>query len=325
MRYLSSDLGNSDGAGTISTPDFSAKELAMIRCTIEDTEEAWCFWASANLCAQLAGWGANVSSFFHSCPLSQHGHRPGKPSCSNCPFKGRMAAKLATGSWLEDSSQELLNLGPGQARTFLQKIEESKRNALLLDYQNCKVTMAQRFLQVFGFWRELPWRICAVGIHLFYTSEDANVFADYVQAPKCFAREILEAWHPEQVSSTSGYRAFHMPRLFLDATYPANLSAYMVFWASSEDSQMPEPLARELMKYCSALTCMQSLEAQHHFINQRVSFGRASLPASTCAYLRRRTNKDVYEPKFRANIGRYINKLSSILPTKCENRAEILQ
>ena len=84
-------------------------------------------------------------------------------------------------------------------------------------------------------------------------------------------------------------------------------------------------LPQELMKYCSALTCVQQLEAQHHYLNQKLSIGRASLPASTCAYLRRRMNNDVLDSSFRKNLGRYIENLSSLVCAKWSTRSEPLQ
>lgn len=322
LKYLISDLNSDD----ISTPDFTPKELALIRGTLEDNPGAYLFWACAFLCSELAAWGAEVSSFFHSCPLSSHGHCLGEKSCKNCQWKGRMSVKLAQGSWIDTYAQQLLNLGVAQAKSFLEKLDDPKREELMLDFHNCKLSMTQRFQQVFSYWRELPWRICAVGVHLFYVSEDAEIGAQYIEVSKHFAREILEQWNEWNSlrGHPTGHQAFHMPRKFLDPNYPSNLSAYMVYWASSADPLMPPQLSMELMKYCSALTAMQSLEAAHHFINLRVSYGRASLPASTCAYLRRRTNKDVYSPRFRKDVARLIGNLSSILPTTFEKRSETL-
>ena len=85
---------------------------------------------------------------------------------------------------------------------------------------------------------------------------------------------------------------------------------------------MPEPLAMELLKYASALTVMQPLEAQHHYLNQKVSFGRASLPASTCAFLRRRMNKDVYKAGFRENVSRLLGGLSKLVAIPWNKRSD---
>lgn len=195
-------------------------------------------------------------------------------------------------------------------------------------FSQCKSAMAQRFLQVFSYWKELPWRLCAIATNLFYISDDSEVESTYIEASKLFASEALEMW--KNITSSGvrgqaggqGHGHFQMARLFLDPTFPGNLSAYVVYWASSSDRVMPSALSKELMKYCSALTCMQVLEAQHHYVNQRMSFGRAALPASTCAWLRRRTNADVFDIRFKQNLGEYIGKLPSLLPSSCSSRAE---
>ncbi len=316
LKYLSADLNDKDS----SPADFSVKEIAMMKVVVEDTNESTLFWACAHLSYQLACWGANVSSWFHSCPLSSHGHVPGKPSCY-CQWKGRMSAKLAQGSWIDSYSQELLNLALGSAHQFLQKLPGHEQESLLNDFAQCKVVMAQRFIQVFSFWRELPWRICAVGIPLFCDTEDATTMEEYVRASKLFAQEVLETWSSSSANQKAS-DAFLMPRMFLDRTYPKNLAAYMVWWASTHELVMPASLAMMLMQYCSALTCMQSLEAQHHGVNQQVSFGRASLPASTCAFLRRRTNPDIHDQYFRKHVGRFIQDLSSLVAVDWNNRTD---
>ena len=234
-----------------------------------------------------------------------------------------MAVKLAQGVWLQTYSQELLNTPLGPARSSIVRLDKISQDLICEQFSQCKSAMAQRFLQVFSYWKELPWRICAVAANLFYVSEDPEVKATYIQASKFFASEILEMWQNLGRSETGqGHCQFQMARLFLDCSFPGNLSAYMVFWASSSDKVMPVALSKELMKYCSALTCMQALEAQHHYVHQRISFGRAALPASTCAWLRRRTNPDVFDQHFKHNLGRYIGNLSSLLASPCSSRAE---
>ena len=103
-----------------------------------------------------------------------------------------------------------------------------------------------------------------------------------------------------------------------------SIFTYLLWWANSPTTEleMPKPLAMELMKYCSALTVMQSLEAQHHTINLKISFGRASLPASTCANMRRKYNGDVETPKFRTDLARLVGDLSKLVAIKWSNRSE---
>ena len=105
---------------------------------------------------------------------------------------------------------------------------------------------------------------------------------------------------------------------------PSKPRGYVIWWASSSPVElvMPHPLAQALMKYCSALTVMQQLEAQHHFLHQKVSIGRASLPASTCAFLRRRTNKDLATPGLRDNLDRLLADLSKLVAIKWDSRTD---
>jgi hypothetical protein len=191
------------------------------------------------------------------------------------------------------------------------------------------MAMAQRFVQVFSFWRELPWRLCALGICLFNDMDDMELQRQYVQSSKAFALDVIDLWNhmqtnPGQVSSGNGHVSFHMARHFLDRLLPQSLVAYVIWWASSSPAElvMPHALAQALMKYCSALTVMQQLEAQHHFLHQKVSIGRASLPASTCAFLRRRTNKDLATPGLRDNLDRLLADLSKLVAIKWDSRTD---
>ena len=140
---------------------------------------------------------------------------------------------------------------------------------------------------------------------------------------------MIDLWNhmqtnPGQVSSGNGHVSFHMARHFLDRLFPQSLVAYVIWWASSSPAElvMPHALAQALMKYCSALTVMQQLEAQHHFLHQKVSIGRASLPASTCAFLRRRTNKDLATPGLRDNLDRLLADLSKLVAIKWDSRTD---
>ncbi len=319
LMYLAMDL---DGA---APADFSAKEIKLLLSVLEETPSANKFWSIGHLCHQLASWGASVSRLFHSCPLSTHGYELGRsgPSCKDCLWKNRMATKLSQGAWLTEFSQMLLNTSVGQAGKFLKRLESKDADFILDQYTQCKTAMAQRFLQVFSFWRELPWRLCAVAVHLFYMGDDDEIAKDYVRVSKRFASECLDQWNRLQESGgRSGYAMFHMSKFFLDPLYPNGVQHYLYYWAHSTDEVMPKPLSEALMQYASALTSMQMLEAEHHYLSQRVSFGRAALPASTCAYLRRRANPDVFQPKFREEIGTYIGCLSELVASRYNNRTE---
>ena len=320
LMFLSADLGSSS-----TMVEFTQKEVDMIKAVVTEGEQGTTFWATAHICSQLADWGASVSIFFHGCPLASHSDG----CCKKCPWKGRMASKLAQGTWLDKFSNKLLNLPQGTAYPFLQKLDDSQRNCLLNSYNACKTAMAQRFMQVFSFWRELPWRLCALGICLFNDMDDLELQQQYAQSSKAFAHDAIEMWNhmqtnPGQVSSGNGHVSFHMARQFLDKSFPQSLVAYVIWWASSSraDLVMPHALAQALMKYCSALTVMQQLEAQHHFLHQKVSVGRASLPASTCAYLRRRTNKDLATPGLRDNLDRLLADLSKLVAIKWDSRTD---
>ena len=314
LMFLGADL-NAD-----LSAEFSRKEIDMINTAVGNSESSNQFWATCHLCSELAGWGARISTFFHSCPLSDHFHNQ-KPC--DCNWKGRMAVRLAQGTWIDSFSQELMNMSFGQATTYLARIRPETKNLLELDFNHCKVAMAQRFIQVYSFWRDLPWRICSVGICLFDESTDPESVQKFAHASKLFAQDVIDQWESVK-DNVNGNHSFHMGRYFLDPTYPSNLRAYLVFWASSGEEiiEMPEPLSTALLQYCSSLTVMQQLEAQHHFLGQKIAFGRASLPASTCAFLRRRTNRDLYTQSFKEKLPRLIGDLSKLVAIKWERRSE---
>ena len=157
-----------------------------------------------------------------------------------------MAVKLAQGVWLDDFSEQLLHLPLGRSQTFLQTLPQMTRDELLEQYHQCKVAMIQRFIQVYSYWRELPWRLCAMGNCLFYTGEDKDIERDFILSSKGFAAEALSKW-PE-LQQHGGHQHFHMARLFLDPSYEGNLAAYMKYWADSsieEHTSMPDALAQE--------------------------------------------------------------------------------
>ena len=312
IKFLAADIKDGEKEHLV---EFTRKEVDMITEAIDDNQSPL-FWAKCNLCFQLAEWGGTLSRFLHSCPLQEHFLTTTNEPCKNCSWKGRMAVRLAQGSWLDEFAQSLLNMPNGPANNFLGKVSQQDRDTLLNEYAACKVSMAQRFIQSFGFWREIPWRICAIACSLFYGPEHAA-------ASKAFANDVLEQWATYK-NKKSGHASFHVARRFLDNSYPGNLSAYVVYWASSLSTvtEMPDPLAQELLKYCSSLTVMQSLEAQHHFLNMKVSFGRASLPASTCAFLRRRVNDDVRDPLFRMRLSHLFGRMSKLVVSEWDKRTE---
>ena len=182
--------------------------------------------------------GQIVPAFSTPAPLSTHSHQPNQPSCRNCVWKNRMAVKLAQGVWIQTFSQELLNMTMGPAHSFMMRLDKATRDDLCEQFSQCKSAMAQRFLQVFSYWKELPWRLCAIATNLFYISDDSEVESTYIEASKLFASEALEMW--KNITSSGvrgqaggqGHGHFQMARLFLDPTFPGNLSAYVVYWAS---------------------------------------------------------------------------------------------
>ena len=231
LKFLAGDLVADEFA------DFTQKEVSMMQSILdEQSVTSEIFWATAHLCSQLAGWGAEVSMFFHGCPLVSHsGNR--KP-WKNCPWKGRMSSRLAQGTWLDSFSQQLLNISTGQAQSFLRKLDDENRQRLSNDFNAAKLAMAQRFIQVYSYWRKLPWRVCAVASCLFYDleDEDTDLFdlnLQHVQLSKAFAKDVLDQWTvaqntPDRVCSGNGHVSFHMARRFLDSLYKGNLSAYLV-------------------------------------------------------------------------------------------------
>ena len=320
LEHLAADLQSQTND---SFTDFSEKELRlMLAVTCKDSGQYFMFWASCCLSHELACWGASVSSYLHSCPV--HDWNPGHSSC-NCQFKGRMGCKLAQGLWLDDFSTRLMNLPFSKAEAFLDKLTIEDRNSLLQQYQACKVSMVQRFLQVYDFWKVLPWRALAMGTVLFCeTTLPAEVLSMYAASSKAYASEILLTWDSH---NTAGGRQFshNVTRKFLDPSFPDNLRFEVQQWSQSTSNVMPPKLARTLMQYCSALTVMQMLEGQHHYLNMQVAGARASLPASTCALLRRRCNQDLNDPRFRKNLSHYMRQIPKLVPFDWDSRRDLIR
>ena len=225
-----------------------------------------------------------------------------------------MAMKLAQGVWLKTYSAELINWPAGPATDMLSQLPSDSAASLLQDFSNCKVAMVQRFQQVYGYWRQLPWRLCALGMPLF----DSN--ARTVKASKAFCVDVMQQWNE---CSMRDRHMFKMAQRFFDPHVAGSLHAHMLFWAQSKTDTMPELLALELMKYCSALTTMQRLEAQHHYLNQQIAGGRRSLPASVCAYLRRRANGDLETASFRKHLDKYVLQLHKLVAVSWETRSAL--
>lgn len=161
LTYLLTDIKSRSGKKHDNFAEFTEKEMNMIEVVADPSNKKFAlFWASCCLSFQLAKWGAEMSSFFHSCPISSHDWSPLRSSCSNCCWKGRLGSKLAQGVWLDKFSKELLNLPVSGADTWLEKLPQDKKQWLIQEFQASKVKMAQRFLQVFesgdsfpgGFW-----------------------------------------------------------------------------------------------------------------------------------------------------------------------------
>ena len=318
LAHLCSDLAGvsttktDSGSSNNSGHDFTPKEIAIIGsiCKQDFSDEvAVKFWAVAFLVWQLADWGAGISAFFHSCPL--HGYKAGEPSCKDCCWKGRMSVVLAQGTWLPTFSGQLVNAPPGAAQGFLDNLSSNVSETLIEDFRTCKIAMVQRFQQVYGYWREIPWRLCAVGMPLFHNTPER------VAASKAFALDAIEQWNQGKLRDR---HHFQMAQKFLDPSHKNGLYAHLVHWSRSPSHDMPQMLAKELMKYTSALTTMQRLEAQHHYVNTRMSNARASLPASLCASLRRRSNKDLETQSFRKHLDKYVESLPKLLAVKWDSR-----
>lgn len=58
--------------------DFKTDECALLTELTQDGYECKKFWATCGMLYELTKWGANLSAFFHSCPV--HGFVPGKPT-----------------------------------------------------------------------------------------------------------------------------------------------------------------------------------------------------------------------------------------------------
>ena len=62
--FLSADLGSSS-----TMAEFTQKEVDMIKAVVTEGEQGTTFWATADICSQLADWGASVSIFFMDARL----------------------------------------------------------------------------------------------------------------------------------------------------------------------------------------------------------------------------------------------------------------
>ena len=66
LMFLANDLDEHSSA------DFTGKEMNVILEAIGQSVESHQFWSLCQICFQIASWGANVSRFFHSCPIPSH-------------------------------------------------------------------------------------------------------------------------------------------------------------------------------------------------------------------------------------------------------------
>lgn len=325
LAFLLNDIGS--GSARDNFAEFIEKEMRIIQVVADPANETSAlFWARCCLCFELANWGAVVSSFFHSCPISAHDWEPLQATCSKCCWKGRMGSKLAEGIWIDKFSKDLLNLSSDSANQWMKNINIEKRQELLQEFQACKVKMAQRVLQVFEFWRVLPWRLLALAPVLFCDPDMPQIVADaYVQASKVYCQEILRNWNEKEPHSQDRQFTHSITRKFLDPSFPHNLRADMEWWAATSSKQMPRALAFELMAYASGLTVMQQLEGQHHYLGMHQGGARASLPASVCAFLRRRFNPDLQDPRLRQNLEKYLRHIPKLVACEWEKRKDLIR
>lgn len=326
LMHLLTDIGDDSKRDNFS--DFSEKELEMIRgITDSENETSVLFWATCVLCHELACWGAKLSSFFHSCPVAGHIWEPREKPCK-CQWKGRLGSVLAQGVWLNEFSEQVLNLPVTSAQHWLNKMTDQKKAWLIDQFQSCKVSIAQRFLQVFDYWNQLPYRVLSVASVLFCTGDDfpQEIIATYAKASKMYAQDILQRWRDRGCDLGASRQFTHsITRKFLDPEYHQNLRAELEWWSVSSSNQMPSRLATELMKHSSALTVMQMLEGQHHYLNMHVGGARASLPASTCALLRRRCNGDLKDKRFRHHVASFMQRIPKLLPFTFESRKDFIR
>lgn len=325
LQFLLAD-GDVVNARGDSFVDFSEKEVEMIRTVTDPTTSAK-FWSICNLCWELAAWGAKVSSYLHSCPVVDHVWEPGRPSCKGCDWKGRLGSRLAQGVWLHEFGDALMNLPSTSAQPWLAKLDSDSQQWMFQQYHACKTAMAQRFMQTFEFWRHLPWRILAIACVRFCPSDvHETVLEQYTTASKMYAKEVLQTWQRGRAERSTDRQFSHpVTRKFLDPGFSGSLFAELEWWSCTDRGTMPEALAWELLKYSSSLTVMQILEAQHHYLNMHVSGARASLPASTCAMLRRRLNRDLKDKRFRAHLESFIGKIWKLLPFSCDSRRDFIR
>lgn len=99
----------------------------------------------------------------------------------------------------------------------------------------------------------------------------------------------------------------------------------MEWWVGTQSTNMPTALAQELMAYASALSVMQSLEGQHHYLHVHQGAARASLPASLCAALRRRVNPDLRDPRFRQNLEKYLKHIPRLVVCDWDSRKDLIR
>ena len=169
-----------------------------------------------------------------------------------------------------------MSLPLGQAKRFLVRLEDTRRLRLEDAFNSCKTSTVQRFVQVFSFWRDIPWRICAIGVCLFDTLQD-----DTSTTQVCTGIKTICKRNPGSMGSCRRKSQGKWGVFFAIQTSLENLLAYMVYWASSGGDvvNMPPQLSQALMRYCTALTVMQSLETTHHYLHKKISFGRAIPPS----------------------------------------------
>lgn len=232
-----------------------------------------------------------------------------------------MAVVLSQGVFLDDYSQALLDVPLGPAANLLDSLTDEDKNWMQEQFHGAKSAMCQRFLQTYGFWKDLPWSICSIGLPLFYNSDTMpeSVLQATLQAARSQANACMQRWDRGRARDRN---LTQMAKQFLDPRRKSNFRTSLEEFTAG--GRMQDSLAKACISYTSALTSMQQLEAQHRYLAQHVGKGRAALPASTCAFLRRRTNSDLFQDQFRKRVDKYLSKTGSIITmTEWNSRSAI--
>ena len=219
LMFLANDLDEHSSA------DFTGKEMNMISEAIGQSVESHQFWSLCQICFQIASWGANVSRFFHSCPIPSHFYSD-KPC--QCQWKGRMSVRLAQGCWIDSFSQELMSLPLGQAKRFLVRLEDTRRLRLEDAFNSCKTSMVQRLCKCFHFGVTFHGvYVLLVFVYLTHFRMIHQLHSMY-RHQNYLPKEILDQWD-HAGANHKGNQSFHMGRFFAIQT---SLETFVLTWST---------------------------------------------------------------------------------------------